>query len=81
MEDAYLGLCWSRESSMRRCRHNTLPVLYVGMYDNIYLLRTTLKVTLKLGHNSSQIPPELIPISSRAKLNNFVERNKLNSDF
>ena len=46
-----------------------------------YLLRLVLKVTTGLGRNFHLRVAELVPISSRAKSNNFVDWNKLNSDF
>ena len=40
-----------------------------------YLLRRVLKVTTGHDHNSSPTHAEMIPISSRVKKNNFLERN------
>ena len=48
-------------------------MLYAYAYD--YLLRFDLMVTPGLGRNSSPTHAEMIPISSRVKKNNFVERN------
>ena len=47
----------------------------------MYLLRCVLKVTTWLGRNFHLRVAELVPISSRAKSNNFVDWNKLNSDY
>ena len=49
--------------------------------DVTYLLRLVLKVTLWLGRNFHLRVAELVPISSRAKSNNFVDWNKLNSNY
>ena len=46
-----------------------------------YLLRRVLKVTLYPARNSPLRVAELVPTSSRAKSNNSLARNKLNSDF
>ena len=56
--------------------------LYATSISSIeYLLRHVLKVTTGLGRNFHLRVPELVPTSSRAKSNNFVDWNKLNSDF
>ena len=52
-----------------------------GRSIQLYLLRHVLKVTPGLGRNSPRTRVLMVPTSSRAKLNNSLERNKLNSDF
>ena len=46
-----------------------------------YLLRRVLKVTTLLGRNASCRSVLMVPTSSRAKSNNIVAGNKLNSDY
>ena len=47
----------------------------------IYLLRLVLKVTLWLGRSIDRRSVLMVSTSSRAKSNNIVAGNKLNSDY
>ena len=46
-----------------------------------YLLRHVLKVTTMLGRSIDRRSVLMVPTSSRAKSNNIVAGNKLNSDY
>ena len=45
-----------------------------------YLLRCVLKATTGLGRNNVRISEMMVPTSCRAKSNNIVAGNKLNSE-